>query len=208
MKRVLYMFLLMTVIGFTACEKKMPLSDNSLGCLGCPIYYTNKYVLEDINVYNYKIDTAWSGNYCYLFHKKEIDTVKYSDLYINIDLSGSLIAENVFYSGIQDSMPYDPKPIEQKYFINKIQSFNIYSNKYYNQPSQLRINNIDIYFRDKKGNEYIKNYYTDSEIGYSPVKIKLTQPPDTSKWVSFKVEIKDDKGNVFTAQTDSVYITK
>jgi len=44
-------------------------------------------------------------------------------------------------------------------------------------------------------------------LGYSPLRIYFTSLPELDKTMQFKIEIEDDKGNIFSAVTDSVFIT-
>jgi len=195
MKKIIYLFLLMIAIGFIACKKESPKIDyvKSIGNGSGTIYYTNNYILNEINAEIQSDDTI------------NKDTVNYNELFININLKGYLIAENHYTYEYPDGSGLPS--VEQKYFINKIVSFDVIPNVKYNNDS---INSFyKILCRNKYG-EYFENpnLLYNSKLGYSPLRIYLTQAPDTSKMVSFTIRIKDNKENVYTAKTDSVYVIK
>lgn len=200
-------FLLLSMAIFS-CKKEFPENDNpySQDCDGCPTYFTNKYILTSINAGLYKKNTI--GQHV-------TDTVMYNEFYINLDLSGQIISENVAYIEAINTTPNPYIGIyEQKYFVNKVVTFDVIPNCIYNDS--ISPNNqgfkkfVTILFRNKI-QQYFNNsypYYINSELGYAPIKIEISAPPDTSKWVSFTVKITDDKGNVFTSSTDSIFVTK
>jgi len=192
--------LLLSMVIFS-CEKDFPENDDPYNqdCDGCGTYFTNKYILTNINA---RIVS-------------EKDTVKYNEFYINLDLSGQMISENVAYT---EAINNTPNPyigiFEQKYFVNKVVSFEVIPNCIYNDsisPDNQHFSKfVTILFRNKSRQYYNNSYpyYINSELGYTPIKIEISESPDTSKWVSFTVKITDDKNNVFTSSTDSIFITK
>ncbi len=188
---------------FVSCEKDFPKTDNLYrkDCNGCASFYTNKYILTDINSDYYLKDTIW---------KKATDSVKYNEFYIKLGLSGMLISENVYFA--DNDIP--DVTYEQKYFVNKISSFEVYLNCIYNDsicPDNEQFKNfVTIQFRNKFQQYYNNSYpyYENPDLGYSPIRIEISAPPDTAKWVSFTTKITDDRGNVYTAIGDSVFITK
>lgn len=184
------MFLTIATI-LVSCSKYPEPDKNEGEAFKWALWYTNKYILTDVQVSNLT-DTIWQ--------KK--DTVKYDELCIQVDLLGNLVAINTYY----EEMSANPSIIEQKYFINKISNFKVYINSISNN---LFINditsNIRVLAKNKEGNYYSKNI-TNQELGYSPLKLELIKPLDISRWLSFKIELTDDKHNVFIAQTDSVFI--
>jgi len=186
--------IILIVFSFNSCKKNCPEPD-MMG-YGLPTYYTNKYILNKIDA---EIVT-------------EKDTVKYNEIFIQVNLSGYLVSENTYFTEVNiedDPNPYAVEPIEQKYFINKLISFNVYSDKIYNDSiyHNNKISHITILFRDKEMQYFSMNFY-DKELGYTPVKVCLTEPPDTSKWISFTIELIDKYNNRFVAQTGSIFITK
>jgi len=208
-KYIVSILLLSTII--VSCEKEFPEPD-TCGC-GIPCTHTNKYILKKISANIYKKDTVWlDSNYYRILPIKVIDTVKYNDFYINVDLSGYLISENVVITDTKntDTIPYLPNPIEQKYFINKISDIEVKTNISYNDilynDNLFWLRYLNFYSYDKKRQLIERNNFYDEELGYTPFMIKINIPPDTSKWVSFTVKITDDNNNIFTSQTDSVYI--
>jgi len=204
MKKIKYISIIILLVVINSCKKEFPALDTA--CYGCLTnLYTNKYILTDIYSSNLKKDTIWIDSHYYTIEIGKVkDTTKYNDFFINIDLLGNLVVENNYYTSLSNNNSL----LEQKYFLNKIKEFNIYSNTHYNQSENLKINCIDICFRDKNRKIHVNNNYLGNEIGYTPIEIRFTQAPDTSKWISFNIEVIDDKDNVFTSQTDSIYIIK
>ncbi|MDY0143498.1 MAG: hypothetical protein RBR97_16555 [Bacteroidales bacterium] len=189
MKKTLMFLTIATIL--VSCSKYPEPDKNEGEAFKWALWYTNKYILTDVQVSNLT-DTIWQ--------KK--DTVKYDELFIQVDLLGNLVEINTYY----EEMSANPSIIEQKYFINKISNFKVYINSISNN---LFINditsNIRVLAKNKEGNYYSKNI-TNQELGYSPLKLELIKPLDISRWLSFKIELTDDKHNVFIAQTDSVFI--
>ncbi len=164
-------------------------------CLGCSAhYYTAYYILNNVTA---KIIDNDSVDYDTINY----DTLRYNDLNIITDLSGQIIADQTYECRASDGRYR--KVLTQAYFVNKIQSIEISANKLYN----TKANNFAIYFRDKEFN-YTQKNYEGEELGYTPLKIKLTAPPDSSQWFVFTIKITDDKNNVFTSSTDSVFVLK
>jgi len=189
--------ILLLSMAIISCRKKIPEPD-TIG-FGIPSKYTNKYILTNINT---KITP-------------DIDTVNYNDFYINVNLSGYMISENVAFTDVinTNTNPYIPNPIEQKYFINKISNIEVTTNISYNDSLLYNDNlfipkYLNFYSYDKKRQLIERNNFYGEELGYTPLMIKINIPPDTSKWVSFTVKITDDKDNVFTSTTDEIFITK
>ncbi|NOZ34193.1 MAG: hypothetical protein GXO80_02720 [Chlorobi bacterium] len=195
MKKTIYLILIMLV--FSACIK-YPEWDNP-GTNGLAVLYTNYYILTEINPVLKRDTVSYTGSAILLN-----DTVKYNKFFIQTFLDGNLISENTAFSGTDCSdepNPYCVPPEEQKYFVNKIQSIEISANKPYNTNE----NNFAIYFRDKELHYTQKNYIGE-ELGYTPLKTELTAPPDSSQWFVFTIKITDDKNNVFTSSTDSIFV--
>ncbi|PKP43590.1 MAG: hypothetical protein CVT95_12065 [Bacteroidetes bacterium HGW-Bacteroidetes-12] len=192
MKKLIFIAILAII--FSSCRKDWPEPD-IMSC-GGPIYYTNYYILN-------KIDAEIIA---------EKDTIKYNDFFIQLDLSGYLVSENTYYTEVNiedDPNPYAVEPVEQKYFINKLGYYDVCSDKKYNDNTYSynnKIRDISVFFRNKKQQYFRRSY--DEELGYTPHKLYLTEPPDTSKWISFTVKLIDTRNNRFVATTDSVFITK
>jgi len=186
MKKIIYIILLALL--FNACNKyQSPTPDKSVSIgYGGASWYTNKYILTDINIYNYKKDTIW---------QKAKDTVMYNNFYIKIDFSGLLISENTYY-GETSSIP---SLIEQKYFINKVTDYKIYANN-------ININSKVKFLKKDKKEVYTASNILNEELGYTPLKIELTDTLNISEKVIFKIVFTDDNNNIFTSQTDSIFI--
>ena len=202
MKKLIYI-LMLAMLSITACKKEIPEPD-SLG-YGISSTYTNKYILTGIQGGVYRNETVWYSAHYYRINPVKVkDTVKYKDCYIEIDLDGNLISENTFFSGIN--------AIEQKCFVNKIVSLNVIPDCIYNDsisPYNAQLYKyVKILYRDKFGEYYDCSYHYYNYLLYTPIKIELSIPPDTNKWVSFTIRITDDKGNAFTTTTDKVFVTK
>ncbi len=181
-------FLALSII-FVSCSK-YPEHDEPVGD-GTPVFYTNNYVLEEI-----------SG-------KVKKDTIIHKTYYIELDFLGNIITENTYYSTqdcSKDPNPYCALPYEQKYFLNKIKNIEISANKPYRNQTQ-EIADIKYFFRNK-ASIYDEKAYFEEELGYSPMHIVFTEPPDSSQNFIFKIKITDDNNNIFTCLTDSVYIEK
>lgn len=185
MKKTLTFLTLATIL--VSCSK-YPEPDRPIG-LGIPAFYTNYYILQEIS-------GIVKG-----------DTITYQAYYIETYLTGYIIKENTFYSTqscANSPNPYCALPTEQKYFINKIKNIEVSANKPYKNNTQ-EINDIKLFFRDKNRNYNEKEYYGE-ELGYAPIRIILTEPPDSSQKFIFQIKITDDNDNTFTCVTDSVYI--
>ncbi len=202
MKKLIYI-LTIVILSVTACKKEMPEPDIDIhrGNFAWSLSYTNKYILTDINTGIYRQDTLW--------YEVE-DTVAYNNFYIKLNLGGKVISVDNYY----DAQSANPQVVEQKYFINKIKSFTVTPDCVYNDSvasdnTQL-YKYINIFYKNKFGGYYDLSYPRNlySPIGYTPIKIELSIPPDTNKWVSFTIRITDDKGNAFTTTTDKVFVTK
>ncbi len=192
MKRIKYI-LILTIISFIviSCHKSEPPSPDYYG-YGVPAHYTNKYILENICVYNFRDDTVWRDINYYIIESHKIeDTVKHSDLYLKIDLAGLLISENIYFTGSTS--------IEQEYFINKIKDYKIYANN-------ININSKVNFLKKDKKEVYTASNIVNEELGYSPLKIELTDTLNISEKVIFKIIFTDDNNNIFTSQTDSIFI--
>lgn len=200
MKKISYTLILALL--FTACDTHTPVIDNP-DMIGLPAVFTNKYILTDVQgqcinadvLYDYDLyDNYTSETIC--------DTAKDNQFCINIDFSGNMVSENVYFSDfdINDSPnPYDNQPIEQKYYINKITSVKLLANG-------VIVSTNEVYKRDKLGN--FKRDTATGELGYSPLRITLTEAFEEEKWVSFKIMLTDIHENIYVAKTDSIFITK
>ncbi len=105
---------------------------------------------------------------------------------------------NLFGKIVAAQEVYDTNKIDKKFFINQIKFFRVF----YNQ--QVFSSLGDYYI------QHNSNYCTGTnfEAGYSPIRIHFIHLPELNKKIQFKVEIEDDKGNVFSAVTDSVFVTE
>lgn len=195
-------FILIFALLFAAFDKNTPIIDNP-DMLGLPAVFTNKYILIDLQgqcintegLYDYDL-------YNYYTPETICDTVKYNQFYIDIDFSGNMVSENVYFSDldISDSPnPYAIQPIEQKYYINKITSFKLLANGVIAPKNE-------VYKRDKLGG--FKRDTLIGELGYSPLRITLTEVFEEEKWVSFEIILTDIHKNIYVTKTDSIYITK
>ena len=187
MKKIKYISIIILLVVINSCNKETPTPDKSvsIGCVGAS-WYTNKYILTDINTYNYKKDTIW---------QKAKDTVIYNNFYIKVDYNGLLISENTYYGETANI----PSLIEQKYFINKIKDYKIYANN-------ININSkVQFFKKNKEGIYSILNIIGD-ELGYTPLRVELLDTLNKEEAILFKVIITDDNNNVFISQTDSVFI--
>ncbi len=200
MKKMFYILILALL--FAACDKNTPVIDNP-DMIGLPAVFTNKYILTDIRGQNINADVLYDYDlYNHYTPETICDTAKYNQFCINIDFSGNMVSENVYFSDldISDSPnPYATQPIEQKYYINKITSFKLLAN------GVIATKN-EVYKRDKLGN--FKRDTSTGELGYSPLRITLTEAFEEEKWVSFKIMLTDIHENIYVAKTDSIYITK
>lgn len=199
MRKIIYLFVFVILI--YSCNK-LPEPDNP-NFVGFSLY-SNYYILTNISTRLAKRDALDDRCDCYKYINKN-DTVSYDSLYIVINLNGKMIAENIAYteeSEKEDTLPPGyPRVTEQKFFINKIQNFNIYTNS-----KLLNYSDFTVFFKDKRGHYISKSYYKEP-LGYSPLKIYFNSLPELNKKIQFKIEIEDDKGNVFSAVTDSVFVT-
>ena len=187
MKKAL-VFIALSII-FVSCIK-YPEPDIPAG-YGIPPTYTNYCILEEI------------------FGKVKEDTMIYKTYYVEVYFSGNIVKENTLYSTVdcsKDPNPYCALPYEQKYFLNKIENIEISANKPYRNQTQ-EIADIKYFFRNK-ARIYDEKAYFEEELGYSPMHIVFTEPPDSSQNFIFKIKITDDNNNIFTCLTDSVYIEK
>ena len=195
-------YILILALLFAACDKNTPVIDNP-DMIGLPAVFTNKYILTDIRGQNINADVLYDYDlYNHYTPETICDTAKYNQFCINIDFSGNMVSENVYFSDldISDSPnPYATQPIEQKYYINKITSFKLLAN------GVIATKN-EVYKRDKLGN--FKRDTSTGELGYSPLRITLTEAFEEEKWVSFKIMLTDIHENIYVAKTDSIYITK
>ena len=185
MKKALVFIALLII--FVSCSKYPNLIQAGYGFLT----YTNYCILEEI-----------SGNV------KE-DTMIHKTYYVEVYFSGSIVKENTLYSTVdcsKDPNPYCALPYEQKYFLNKIKNIEILANKPYRNQMQ-EITDVKYFFRNKARIYNEKTYYGE-ELGYSPMHIVFTEPPDSSQSFIFEIKITDDNNNIFTCLTDSVYIEK
>ncbi|MFY9591034.1 MAG: hypothetical protein WAP54_03510 [Bacteroidales bacterium] len=187
MKKTLIFFAL--IIIFVSCNK-YPEPDMPIG-YGTPAIYSNNYILKEI------------------FGKVKEDTIIYKTYYIELYFLGDIITENTYYT-TQDCLnspdPYCALPYEQKCFLNKIKNIEILANKPYRNQMQ-EITDVKYFFRNKARIYNEKTYYGE-ELGYSPMHIVFTEPPDSSQSFIFEIKITDDNNNIFTCLTDSVYIEK
>lgn len=187
MKKAL-VFIALSII-FVSCSKY---PEPDYWCIGCPSPYTNYCILEEI-----------SG-------KIKKDTIVHKDYYIEVSFLGNIVAENTFFTEAYDCTkspdPYCTSPYEQKYYLNKIKKIEISADKPYRNQTQ-EINDVKLFFKDKNHYYSAKSYY-DEELGYSPLRVFFTEPPDSSQSFIFKIKITDDNNNIFTCLTDSVYIEK
>jgi len=180
--------LLLSMVIFS-CEKEFPEADRIEGEeFAWALFYSNKYILTSINSGLYKKDTTWH---------QVTDTVMYNNFYIKINFSGYLVSENTHYSTYYGI----PNYVEQKYFINKIIDYNIYANNV-NINSKVRL------LKKDKNEVYTTSNIINEELGYTPLRIELTDTLDTCEKIIFNIVFTDDKGNVFTSSTDSIFITK
>jgi hypothetical protein len=68
---------------------------------------------------------------------------------------------------------------------------------------------FQIQLNDKNGSYiFLSQVPNNKKIGYSPLFIYLTAPPDSSQWFTFTVKITDDKGNTFSNSTVKVFVEK
>jgi hypothetical protein len=121
-------------------------------------------------------------------------------------MEGEVITEQTYEYWASDGT-YRPVPT-QAYFINKIQKIEIIPDKHYNDKNTVSITDFNVYLRDKETNYTLTTEYLNKELGYSPLKIELTAPPDSSQWFTFTVKITDDKGNIFISPTNKIFVTK
>jgi len=192
MKKIILIFI--SAIIFFACKKEAPQPDYFQMCNGCYNYYTSHYILNTIDATIDNKDTV------------DNDTMKYNGFFIAVNMKGNVVTEQIYEYKMHDGT-YRPVPI-QAYFINKIQKIEIIPDKPYNDKNKVNITDFNVYFRDKETNYTLKTEYVNKELGYSPLKIKLTAPPDSSQWFTFTVKITDDKGNIFISSTNKIFVTK
>ncbi|MBN2893624.1 MAG: hypothetical protein JXL97_17265 [Bacteroidales bacterium] len=154
---------------------------------------TNYYILTSISQRvlkknNYIFSTLNDG-----------DTCRYSEFYISLNLNGYLVEED---PRLSDATPTIFS--ERRYFINRIKEVRVSMSQNYNEDVYsdyvLKIYHENINIIPFTSYRYI-------DFGYSPISLFLLNPPDTSKLMSFSIEIEDDFGNIFTTTTTSVYIT-
>lgn len=144
----------------------------------------NCYVASDMRVSNY-------ANYVL-----NPDTAYYADLKIVLDFDGKMVSKGIVFESD------DPNATATiMYIINTIESVSITSNK--------------IFIDDMDATQYftLKDYrYTELEIsepiGYSPITLRLKQPPVESNFYCFTIKITDEYDNYFEVTTDSIFIAK
>jgi len=193
MKNIIYLILIM--LFFSSCIK-YPEADfvENPECIGCSApYYTAYYILNSIT-------TKITDNDSVSYDTINYDTLRYNDLSIITDFYGQIIADQT-YEYLSSSDGRYRKVPTQPYFVNKIQKIEILTNKPYNTNE----NNFAIYFRDKE-KKYSQKNYIGEELGYTPLKTELTAPPDNPQSFVFTIKITDDKNNVFTSSTDSIFV--
>ncbi len=202
MKKILITLILIGVIFTIGCKKpknapNLDFSENIGDGVG-DFYYTNNYALNNIAA---QVEVKDAINK---------DSLNYEQFFINVNLEGALITENNYeYKG---GGGYPLHTMEQKYFVNHISSIEVITDVIYNKNIDstyvLPENAYKIYFKNKYKTYYLNENYKGRELGYSPLRIELVEPLNSSGWYSFKIEITDDNNNVFVAETNSAYIQK
>ena len=149
-----------------------------------------------------KQDTV--NNFVFNSNLKDSDTISYGDVIIKVNLNGEMLAENSFFTRESVSSSW----IERKYFINEINDIQVLTDNSYREGKKF-INSFRIQINDQKGSFLFSSHVpAGTKIGYSPLKIYLTAPPDSSQYYKFTVKITDDKGNIFTSTTVKVFVKK
>ena len=206
MKNLIYI-LTIAILSVTACKKEFPEPDSPVG-YGVPAVYTNYYILDSTSAVMAKTDMGNDNYWNYITN----DTISYDRACIPVFYYGKIIADNCYFTDQVDTFVYPDgsliiSPQERRYYINKLKKVEVFASGYYNgssnkvEPIKLKISkrgDIGVYTGDK---------YEGEDLGYG-MTIYFTAPPDSSRWYSFTVRIVDDKGNVFTATTDKIFVTK